>query len=135
YHNAGQPSHPYLGKNMALDNETFSVLRSTVQRFIYQRLKPAEDILEETDDVPADIVAEMKELGLFDISIPEEYGGSGLSMSQECDIAYDLGHTAFAFRSVFGTNVGIGSQGILMDGTEEQKQAWLPRIASGEIII
>lgn len=120
---------------MALDNETFSVLRSTVQRFIEQRLKPAEDILEETDDVPADIVAEMKELGLFGISIPEEYGGSGLSMSQECDIAYDLGHTAFAFRSVFGTNVGIGSQGILMDGTEEQKQAWLPRIASGEIII
>lgn len=120
---------------MALDNETFSVLRSTVQRFIEQRLKPAEDILEETDDVPAEIVAEMKELGLFGISIPEEYGGSGLSMSQECDIAYDLGHTAFAFRSVFGTNVGIGSQGILMDGTEEQKQAWLPRIASGEIII
>ncbi|NYT82613.1 acyl-CoA dehydrogenase family protein [Alcaligenaceae bacterium] len=120
---------------MALDNETFSVLRSTVQRFIEQRLKPAEDILEETDDVPADIVAEMKELGLFGISIPEEYGGSGLSMSQECDIAYDLGHTAFAFRSVFGTNVGIGSQGILMDGTEEQKQAWLPRIASGEVII
>ncbi|MDS1140249.1 acyl-CoA dehydrogenase family protein [Pusillimonas sp. SM2304] len=120
---------------MALDNETFSVLRSTVQKFIDQRLKPAEDVLEETDDVPADIVEEMKEIGLFGISIPEEYGGSGLSMAQECDVVYDLGHTSFAFRSVFGTNVGIGSQGILMDGTEEQKQAWLPRIASGEVII
>ncbi|MFX6335081.1 acyl-CoA dehydrogenase family protein, partial [Acinetobacter baumannii] len=56
-------------------------------------------------------------------------------MSQECDVVYDLGHTALAFRSVFGTNVGIGSQGILMDGTEEQKQNYLPRIASGELVI
>ena len=120
---------------MALDNETFSVLRSTVQRFIEQRLKPAEDILEETDEVPASLVDEMKDIGLFGISIPEEYGGFGLSMAQECDVVYDLGHTSFAFRSVFGTNVGIGSQGILMDGTEEQKQTWLPRIASGETII
>jgi len=121
--------------NMALDDETFAVLRATVQKFIEQRLKPAEDILEETDEVPADIVAEMKEIGLFGLSIPEEYDGAGLSMGQECDVVYDLGHTAFAFRSVFGTNVGIGSQGILMDGTEEQKQSWLPRIASGEVII
>lgn len=120
---------------MALDNETFSILRSTVQRFIEQRLKPAEDILEETDEVPAELVDEMKDMGLFGISIPEEYGGFGLSMAQECDVVYDLGHTSFAFRSVFGTNVGIGSQGILMDGTEAQKQNWLPRIASGELII
>lgn len=120
---------------MTLDAESFSLLRASVQRFIDERLKPAEDILEETDDVPADIVADMKEMGLFGISIPENYGGIGLSMSQECDVVYDLGHTALAFRSVFGTNVGIGSQGILMDGTEEQKQAYLPKIASGELII
>jgi acyl-CoA dehydrogenase len=120
---------------MALDNETFSILRSAVQRFIEQRLKPAEDILEETDEVPASIVDEMKDIGLFGISIPDEYGGFGLSMAQECEVVYDLGHTSFAFRSVFGTNVGIGSQGILMDGTEAQKQNWLPRIASGELII
>ncbi|UDM52295.1 acyl-CoA dehydrogenase family protein [Cupriavidus sp. MP-37] len=120
---------------MALDQESFALLRASVQRFIDERLKPAEDTLEETDDVPADIVADMKEMGLFGISIPESYGGIGLSMAQECDVVYDLGHTAFAFRSVFGTNVGIGSQGILMDGTEEQKQQYLPRIASGEMII
>ncbi len=120
---------------MALDAESFSLLRASVQRFIDERLKPAEDTLEETDDVPADIVADMKEMGLFGISIPEAYGGIGLSMAQECDVVYDLGHTAFAFRSVFGTNVGIGSQGILMDGTEAQKQAFLPKIASGELII
>jgi len=120
---------------MALDAESFSLLRASVQRFIDDRLKPAEDTLEEIDDVPADIVADMKEMGLFGISIPENYGGIGLSMSQECDVVYDLGHTAFAFRSVFGTNVGIGSQGILMDGTEEQKQTYLPKIASGELVI
>ncbi|WP_042880394.1 acyl-CoA dehydrogenase family protein [Cupriavidus necator] len=120
---------------MALDQESFALLRASVQRFIDERLKPAEDTLEETDDVPAEIVADMKEMGLFGISIPENYGGIGLSMAQECDVAYDLGHTAFAFRSVFGTNVGIGSQGILMDGTEAQKQDYLPRIASGDLII
>ncbi|KDP83782.1 acyl-CoA dehydrogenase family protein [Cupriavidus basilensis] len=120
---------------MSLDAESFSLLRASVQRFIDERLKPAEDTLEETDDVPADIVADMKEMGLFGISIPENYGGIGLSMAQECDVVYDLGHTAFAFRSVFGTNVGIGSQGILMDGTEAQKQEYLPKIASGELVI
>ncbi|EHP41193.1 acyl-CoA dehydrogenase domain-containing protein [Cupriavidus basilensis OR16] len=120
---------------MSLDAESFSLLRASVQRFIDERLKPAEDTLEETDDVPAEIVADMKEMGLFGISIPENYGGIGLSMAQECDVVYDLGHTAFAFRSVFGTNVGIGSQGILMDGTEAQKQEYLPKIASGELVI
>jgi len=77
----------------------------------------------------------MKALGLFGLSIPEEYGGFGLSMEQECEIAFELGQTSPAFRSVFGTNIGIGSQGILMDGTPEQKAAYLPRIARGELII
>jgi acyl-CoA dehydrogenase len=120
---------------MALDDESFGLLQQSVQRFIQERLVPAENILEEEDDVPADIVADMKEMGLFGLSIPEEYGGIGLAMVQECEVAYDLGHTALAFRSVFGTNVGIGSQGILMDGTDAQKADYLPRIASGELII
>lgn len=120
---------------MALDNESFALLRAAVQRFVTERLMPAEDAVEESDDVPADIVADMKEMGLFGISIPEEYDGIGLSMAQECDVAFDIGHTAFAFRSVFGTNVGIGSQGILMDGTDAQKQEYLPKIASGDLII
>src|SRR5208337_199880 len=62
-------------------------------------------------------------------------GGIGLSMSQECQVAFEIGQTALAFRSVFGTNVGIGSQGILMDGTEEQKRLYLPRVATGELIM
>lgn len=120
---------------MSLDTESFDLLLASVQRFIQERLVPAENTVEELDDVPADIVEDMKEMGLFGLSIPEEYGGIGLSMSQECQVAYELGQTALAFRSVFGTNVGIGSQGILMDGTEAQKREFLPRVASGELIM
>ena len=120
---------------MPLDDQTFTLLKDSVQRFIRERLVPAENHVEEHDEVPADIVDDMKDLGLFGISIPEAYGGIGLSMAQECEVAYELGQTALAFRSVVGTNIGIGSQGILMDGTEAQKEAYLPRIASGELII
>ncbi len=119
---------------MALDSETFDILCASVQRFVRERLVTNEDRVEEEDAVPAELVAEMRDLGLFGLSIPEEYGGIGLSMAEEAEIAYELGQTAFAFRSVFGTNVGIGSQGILIDGTEEQKREFLPRIASGEMI-
>ncbi len=120
---------------MALDTESFDLLLPTLQRFIRERLVPAENHLEEHDEVPADIVEDMKAMGLFGLSIPEEFGGIGLSMSQEVQVAYEIGRTALAFRSVFGTNVGIGSQGILMDGTPEQKRDYLPRVASGELIM
>jgi len=120
---------------MALDTESFDILLATVQRFVRERLVPAENHVEEHDEVPAAIIAEMRELGLFGLSIPEEYGGIGLSMAQECAVAYELGQTSLAFRSVLGTNVGIGSQGILMDGTEAQKRDYLPRVASGELIM
>ncbi len=120
---------------MALDPEIFIMIKASVQRFVQDRLMPAENDVEEHDEVPADIVSDMKQLGLFGLSIPEEYGGIGLSMAQECEVAYELGHTALAFRSVVGTNIGIGSQGILMDGTEAQKARYLPRIASGELIV
>lgn len=120
---------------MGLDADSFEILLDTVRRFVQERLVPAETIVEETDEVPNHIVQEMKDLGLFGLSIPEEYGGVGLSMPQECQVAYEIGQTALAFRSVFGTNVGIGSQGILMDGTKEQKQVYLPRVATGELIM
>ena len=120
---------------MALDPESFELLLTTLRRFIKERLAPAEDTVEETDEVPSALVDEMKALGLFGLSIPPEYGGSGLSMAQECQVAFEFGQTALAFRSVFGTNVGIGSQGILMDGTEAQKRELLPRVASGELVM
>jgi len=83
---------------MSLDIESFELLLAAVQRFVRERLVPAEDVLEETDDVPAGIVQDMKMMGLFGLSIPEEYGGIGLSMHQECRVAFELGQTALAFR-------------------------------------
>ena len=71
---------------MSLDQETFQLLKDSITRFVRERLMPAEDDVEEQDDVPADIVADMKELGLFGLSIPDEYGGIGLSMAQECAV-------------------------------------------------
>lgn len=120
---------------MTLDQESFSLLTASVQRFVRERLVPAEDQVEANDEVPQDIIDDMRELGLFGLSIPEEYGGIGLSMAQECEVAYELGQTALAFRSVVGTNIGIGSQGILIDGTPGQKADYLPRIASGELLV
>jgi acyl-CoA dehydrogenase len=119
---------------MALDPESFELLLSTLRRFVAERLRPLEAQVADDDEVPDSLVAEMKEMGLFGLSIPEEYGGLGLSMSEEVRVALELGRTSPAFRSVFGTNVGIGSQGLVMAGSEEQKREWLPRIASGEIV-
>ncbi len=120
---------------MALDAESFDILLSTIQRFVLERLMPAEDYLEEHDAVPDDIVEDMKQMGLFGLTVPEEFDGIGLSVSQEVLVNYELGRTASAFRSVFGTNIGIGSQGILMDGTPEQKREFLPKVASGELVM
>ncbi|MAB12629.1 acyl-CoA dehydrogenase family protein [Parvibaculum sp.] len=119
---------------MALDAETREQLISSVRRFVEERLRPIEAQVSENDEVPAEIVAEMAELGLFGISVPTEYGGLGLTMEEECLLMFELGRTSPAFRSVIGTNVGIGSQGIVMHGRQEQKEYWLPKIASGEVI-
>src|ERR1043166_6973181 len=76
----------------------------------------------------------MKALGLFGLTIPEQYGGLGLTLEEEARVAFELCKTSPAFRSVVGTNNGIGSQGFVIDGTEEQKRRYLPRLASGELI-
>jgi acyl-CoA dehydrogenase len=119
---------------MALDIETRDQLIETVRRFVAERLRPIEAQVADDDLVPPDVVAEMRELGLFGISIPEEYGGLGLTMEEEALVAMELGRTSPAFRSVIGTNVGIGSQGLVMFGTPEQKAKWLPGVASGETV-
>jgi acyl-CoA dehydrogenase len=119
---------------MIRDGDVLEALRQTVRRFVRERLVPAEDRVEEDNAIPADIVAEMRALGLFGLSIPEEFGGLGLTMEEEVAVAFELGYTAPAFRSVIGTNNGIGSQGIIVDGTEAQKRDWLPRMAAGEVI-
>ncbi len=119
---------------MALDIETRDQLIETVRRFVTERLRPLEAQVSETDAMPDDVIEEMKGLGLFGLSIPEEYGGLDLTMEEECLVAVEMGRTSPAFRSAFGTNVGIGSQGLVMFGTPEQKTRYLPGIASGEII-
>jgi hypothetical protein len=119
---------------MALDADTLKQLLDTVERFVEQRLRPLEFKVAEDDAIPAEIAGEMRDMGLFGISIPQEYGGLGLNMSEEAQVVTLLGRTSPAFRSLIGTNNGLGSQGLVMDGTDEQKQHWLPRLASGEIV-
>jgi acyl-CoA dehydrogenase len=119
---------------MALDSETREQLLNTVRRFVREKCIPIEAKVAESDLVPDEIVREMRTLGLFGISIPVEYGGLGLTMEEEVLVAMELGHTSPAFRSVIGTNVGIGSQGVVMFGTPAQKDEWLPKLASGEVV-
>ena len=116
------------------DPEILAALRDNIARFVRERLVPNEAIVAETDTIPAPIIDEMKALGLFGLSIPEEYGGLGLTMEEEVEVAFELGRTSPAFRSLIGTNNGIGSQGIILDGTAEQKALWLPKLASGELV-
>src|SRR5258708_8455368 len=119
---------------MALDPQTLREFLDTIARFVRERLVPAEAEVAETDAVPPAIVAEMRRLGLFGMTIPEAHGGLGLGMSEEAQVLFELCQTSPAFRSVHGTNNGIGSQGIVIDGTEEQRRKYLPRLAAGEII-
>lgn len=119
---------------MPLDQETLDQLLTVVGRFVEERLRPNEERVAEEDRIPDDVLQDMREMGLFGFAIPEEYGGLGLSMSEEAQLAFVLGRTSPAFRSMIGTNNGIGAQGIVIDGTEVQKRSYLPRLASGELI-
>ncbi len=119
---------------MIRDQETLDLLLDTISRFVRERLVPIEHEVAETDTIPADVVAEMKELGLFGLTIPETYGGLGLTMEEEVLVAFELAKTSPCFRSLIGTNNGIGSQGLIIDGTPEQKQHYLPKLASGELV-
>jgi acyl-CoA dehydrogenase len=116
------------------DEETLALLRASVSRFVRERLVPNEDLVAESDEIPDDLITEMRDLGLFGLCIPEEYGGLGLTMEEEVLVAFELAKTSPAFRSLVGTNNGIGSQGLIIDGTAEQKQRYLPRLASGELV-
>ncbi|MEZ5281242.1 MAG: acyl-CoA dehydrogenase family protein [Acidimicrobiales bacterium] len=118
---------------MALDPDILEDLIATTRRFVRERIVPLELQVAREDAIPEDLIDEMKELGMFGLTIPEEYGGLGLNTEEECKVVMELGWTSPAFRSVIGTNNGIGSQGLVMDGTEEQKQAWLPRLAAGDV--
>lgn len=119
---------------MALDAETFELLTSSVRRYVQERLIPLEAEVAETNHIPDVVVGEMQEMGIFGLSIAEDFGGLGLNMEEEVRVVFELGQTSPAFRSMAGTNIGIGSQAIVLAGTTEQKQRYLPKLASGEII-
>ena len=119
---------------MIRDQETIKQLVDLIERFVRERLVPNEERLASEGRLPDDILEEMKALGLFGLTIPEEYGGLGLTMEEEILVSIALGRTSPAFRSIMGTNNGIGSAAVVFNGTEEQKQKYLPRYASGEWI-
>ncbi|MFH3574422.1 acyl-CoA dehydrogenase family protein, partial [Acinetobacter baumannii] len=119
---------------MIRDQETLNQLVDMIRQFVEGVLIPHENEVAETDEIPPDIVEQMKALGLFGLTIAEEYEGLGLTMEEEVYVAFELGRTSPAFRSLIGTNNGIGSSGLIIDGTEAQKSFFLPRLARGEVI-
>ncbi|WP_186402180.1 acyl-CoA dehydrogenase family protein [Sphingopyxis sp. P1IMeth2] len=119
---------------MPLDDDTLSQFLDTLDRFVRERLIPCEAEVAETDAIPPALAEEIRTMGLFGMSIPQEYGGLGLTMAEEVKAAFVLGQASPAFRSLIGTNNGIGSQGIIIDGTPEQRERYLSRLATGELI-
>ena len=117
-----------------VDADLTRELTDTIRRVVDERLIPAEEEVAASDRIPEEIGKLLRELGLFGISVPAAYGGLGLPLEAEVEILFELCRASVAFRSMLGTNNGIGSQGIVIDGTEEQRRHYLPRIASGELI-
>ncbi|HEX3957389.1 MAG TPA: acyl-CoA dehydrogenase family protein [Trebonia sp.] len=115
-----------------MDNADLEDVIATVRSLVRDRVIPLEAEIDATDEIPAGLRAEAAQMGLFGFAIPEEYGGLGLTMSQETRLVMELGYTTPAFRSMFGTNNGIAGHVLLEGGSEEQKKLYLPRLASGE---
>jgi acyl-CoA dehydrogenase len=116
-----------------VDAAVFAQVLGETRRFVRNRVVPAEAGIEEQDEIPADIRQAARELGLFGFALPEEHGGLGLSMTEEVQLVFELGYTTPALRSMFGTNNGIAGHVLMVGGTVEQQEQWLPRIASGEV--
>jgi acyl-CoA dehydrogenase len=119
---------------MIRDQSSLDLLLERTRRFVRDIAIPNEDRVEREDNIGDDLVAEMRKLGTFGWSIPEEYGGSGLT-TEELALAFmELTQCSVAFRVVGAQNAGIGSECLIRDGTEAQKQKFLPRLATGELI-
>ncbi|MCB5934865.1 acyl-CoA dehydrogenase family protein [Caldibacillus thermoamylovorans] len=114
--------------------EEIEFLRENIRKFVKEIVDPRAMEIEENDEIPADIVNQSKEMGLFGLSIPEEYGGLGLDMVGKCAIYEELGKTHNGYTTLIGAHTGIGTVGIVELRTEEQKQKYLPKMASGEWI-
>jgi acyl-CoA dehydrogenase len=117
-----------------MDNAEFAAIAEAVRAFIDKEVIPREEEIEETDSIPEFLREEAAKMGLFGYALPEEFGGLGFSMEEEVLLAFELGRTSPAFRSMFGTNNGIAGQTITHYGTDEQKRRYLPALASGEAV-
>lgn len=115
-------------------SEDIEFLRSNVRKFVKEEVEPLAMKIEEDNEIPKEIVEASKDMGLFSLSIPEEYGGLGLDMVGKCAIYEELGKTHNGFTTLIGAHTGIGTVGIVELGTEEQKQKYLPKMATGEYI-
>jgi acyl-CoA dehydrogenase len=110
------------------------MLCDEVRRFIREQVDPRSRWIEENDAVPDDLVQMARELGLFGLTIPEQYGGSGLDLAGKCAIEEEMGRTNYGFATLIGNHTGISTAGIVALGSEQQKKKYLPRMASGEWI-
>lgn len=117
-----------------VDGEDFAEILKATREFVRTKVVPRETEIMESDAIPADIRDAVAELGLFGYAIPQEWGGLGLNLVQDCELAMELGYTSLALRSMFGTNNGIAGQVLVNYGTDTQKAQWLERIASGEVV-
>ncbi len=117
-----------------VDADDFEQIRQLVHDFIRTRVVPRETEIMQSNEVPADLRAQAAEMGLFGYAIPQEWGGLGLDLTQDVELAMEFGYTSLALRSMFGTNNGIAGQVLVNFGTDEQKKHWLEGIASGEVV-
>lgn len=117
-----------------VSNEDFRQILDLARQFVRTKVVPRESEILATDAVPDDIRAQVAEMGLFGYAIPQQWGGLGLDLAQDVELAMELGYTTLSLRSMFGTNNGIAGQVLVNFGTDEQKTAWLERIASGEVV-
>ncbi|WP_079526021.1 acyl-CoA dehydrogenase family protein [Solibacillus isronensis] len=109
-------------------------MKKSIRNFIDNEVDPVADQIDREDRIPEHIMRMSKEMGLFGLSIPAEYGGTGIDMVGKCSLFEEIGRTSNGYMTVIGAHTGIGSVGIVELGTEEQKRKYLPRMASGDII-
>ncbi|NEA24742.1 acyl-CoA dehydrogenase family protein [Actinomadura bangladeshensis] len=117
-----------------MESQDFADVLTAVRSFVRDQVVPREEEIEETDAIPEALRRTSRDMGLFGYALPEEYGGLGLSLSEEVRLVFEIGYASPAFRSMFGTSNGIAGQVLVNSGTDAQKDAWLPKLASGEVI-
>ena len=119
--------------NPGMDSDTFEQFAEQLDRYVNERLIPAEEAVIENDAIPPEIVDEMRDMGLFGISVPAQYGGAGLNTSQYARVVNTMSYAAPAYRSIFSINIGMFSSALKNGATEAQRAEWYPKLVEGKI--